>query len=364
MGAAVAKPRYQGLVAARRWEHAPVAPRDDFSLAVGDRLGELTVIGHLARGRLTELYQVWSNRHWCALTAKVVAAEHMKNGRLPTSLRKEERVLHKIRHPNIVQVFGTGDADGRHYLLMEYLAGPSLFDVLEQLPKRRLHVPDAVRAVMHVGAAIHYLHRCGWLYRDLKPGNVHLREGIPVLLDFDVVWPIGDEARRPGDRLGTAPYMAPEQVLREPLTPATDVYGLGALLYELLTGRWSTEEIEDDEDDDDWYDDDDEADEEYAAAMTALPPRSTGGSARNLTTRELNSRYPQLANPAIPPRQRNPQIPVELEKLVLRCLEYDPRKRFKTVSGMLAALAPMLKGRHRLWPENAPVERRADTVTR
>lgn len=364
MAAAVAKPRYQGLVAARRWEHAPAAPRADFSLAVGDRLGELTVIGHLARGRLTELYQVWSNRHWCALTAKVVGAEHMKNGRLPASLRKEERVLARVRHPNIVQVFGTGDANGRHYLLMEYLAGPSLFDVLELLPKRRLHVPDAVRAVMHVGAAVHYLHRCGWLYRDLKPGNVHLREGIPVLLDFDVVWPIGDEARRPGDRLGTAPYMAPEQVLREPLTPATDVYGLGALLYELLTGKWPTEELEEDEDED-WYDDDDDDDEEaYTAVHTALAPRSSGGTPRNLTTRELHSRYPQLVNPVVGPRQRNPQIPVELEKLIVRCLDRDPRKRFQTVSGMLAALAPMLKGRHRLWPEGAPVERRADTVTR
>src|SRR3954468_2059840 len=363
MAAAVAKPRYQGLVAARRWEHAPATPRADFSLAVGDRLGELTVIGHLARGRLTELYQVWSNRHWCALTAKVVAAEHMQRGRLPTSLRKEERVLARVRHPNIVQVFGTGDAEGRHYLLMEYLAGPSLFDVLESLPKRRLHVPDAVRAVMHVGAAIHYLHRCGWLYRDLKPGNVHLREGIPVLLDFDVVWPLEKEARRPGDRLGTAPYMAPEQVLREPLTPATDVYGLGALLYELLTGKWPTEEFEEDEDDDDWYDDDDD-DEPLPAAQTALAPRTTGGSTRALTTRELNHRYPQLVQPVVSPRVRNGQVPVELERLILRALERDPKARFQTVSGMLAALAPMLKGRHRLWPENAPVERRADTVTR
>jgi serine/threonine protein kinase len=362
--AAVAKARYQGLVAARRWEHDPEKPRADFSLAVGDRVGELTVIGHLARGRASELYQVWSNHHWCALTAKMVLPEHVHDGRLPAGLRKEERVLSRVRHPNVVQVFGTGEADGRHYLLMEYLAGPSLFDVLESLPRRRLHVPDAVRAVMHVGAAVHYLHRCGWLYRDLKPANVHLREGIPVLLDFDVVWPLGREGRRPRDRLGTAPYMAPEQALREPLTPATDVYGLGAMLYELLTGKWPTEEFEEDEDDD-WFDDDDDDDEEVvAAAQTAVAPRSTGGSPRALTTRELHQRYPQLVQPVVSPRQRNAQVPVELERLILRALERDPRARFQTVSGMLAALAPMLKGRHRLWPENAPVERRADTVTR
>lgn len=360
--AAIAKPRYQGLVAARRWAHDPARPNAEFSLAVGDRIGELTVIGHLARGRANELYQVWSNRHWCALTAKVVAPEHSRKGHIPAALRKEERVLARVRHPNIVQVFGTGDAEGRHYLLMEYLAGPSLFDVLESLPRRRLHVPDAVRAVMHVGAAIHYLHRCGWLYRDLKPGNVHLREGIPVLLDFDVVWPLGKEARRPGDRLGTAPYMAPEQVLREPLTTATDVYGLGALLYELLTGKWPTEEVEEDEDDEFWYDDEDEDDD--FEPKTAVMPVNSNGTPRNLTTRELNARYPQLTSPVVPPRQRNGQVTPELEKLILRALERDPSRRFQTVSGMLAALAPMLKGRHRLWPENAPVERRADTVTR
>jgi serine/threonine protein kinase len=354
--AAIAKARYQGLSAARRWRHEPVRPRDAFSLSVGDRVGELTVIGHLARGRATELYQVWSNRHWCALTGKLVAPEHCTDGREPAAFRREREVLEKLRHPNIVRLFGSDEAAGRPYMLLEYLAGPSLFDVLEGLPKRRLHVPDAIRAVMHVGAAVHYLHRCGYLYRDLKPANVHLREGIPVLLDFDVVREI-DPPRRPADRLGTAPYMAPEQVLKEPLTAATDVYGLGALMYELLTGRWPTEEPAED-DDDDWDDDDDEP-----------PPRRTGAPANGqetapLTRRELELRYPQLRRRPVALRAHLTSIPRELETLVLRALEPDPADRFQSVSGMLAALAPMLKGRHRLWPENAPVERRNDTASR
>jgi serine/threonine protein kinase len=356
--AAVARARYQGLAAARRWTHDPARPRDKFSLSVGDKVGELTVIGHLACGRHTELYQVWSNRHWCALTGKIARPEFIKDGVAPVTFRREAEVLEKLRHPNIVRLFGSDVAEGRPYILMEYLAGPSLFDVLEGLPKRRLHTPDAIRAIMHVGAAIHYLHRCGYLYRDLKPGNVHLREGVPVLLDFDVVREL-EPVRRPADRLGTAPYMAPEQVLKEPLTAATDVYGLGALLYELVTGKWPNEEPAE-EDEDEWNEwDDDEDDEEEARVI-----EKTAVVDRELTTRELEQRYPQIKQSPVPPRAHASGLPRELETVILRALQADQAERYQTVSGMLAALAPMLKGRHRMWPENAPVERRADTESR
>jgi eukaryotic-like serine/threonine-protein kinase len=346
----IARARYQGLAAVRRWGPESARPRAEFSLAVGDRVGELTVIGHLARGRITELYQVWSNEHWCALTGKVVAPEHLEEDTPPTSFRREESVLRKLQHPNIVRFFGSGKADGRPFLLLEYLPGPSLFDVLQSIVKRRLHVPDAVRAAMHVGAAIHYLHRRGYLYRDLKPANILLREGIPVLVDFDVVRRI--TARKPADRLGTAPYMAPEQILRETLTPATDVYGLGALLYEMLTGHWPTEEATEDFDAwDEWSD-------------ITITPETSAPAVEEMSEDELHARFPQLTRSPVPARHHNSQIPIELDRLILRCLAPDPHQRFQTVSGMLAALAPLLKGRHRLWPEAAPIERRADTSSR
>ena len=348
----VSRPRYQGLAAARRWRHEPVRPKADFSLAVGDRVGELTIIGHLAKGRATELYQVWSNEHWCALTGKLAAPPAEGGEAVQASFRREERVLRKLRHPNIVRYYGSGEAGDRHYILLEYFAGPTLFDMLESLPRRRLHVPDAVRAAMHVGAAVHYLHRQGYLYRDLKPGNVLLREGIPILVDFDVVRKI--DGRRPADRLGTAPYMAPEQVRREPLTPAADVYGLGALLYELLTGHWPTEEPlgEEDEWDDEWME---------TPKPVARPP---GGNGNRPGSAALEVRYPQLHRPPVPPREHLSHLDPALERIIMRCLAQDPAERFQTLSGFLAALAPTLKGRYRLWPEGAPVERRSDTSSR
>ena len=349
----IKRPRYQGLAAARKWTHDPARPRADFSLAVGDRVGELTVIGHLARGRITELYQMWSNEHWCALTGKLVAPDHLDGRTPPMPFRREQSVLRRLRHPNIVRYYGSGVAGSRPYILLEYFSGPSLYEMLESLPKRRLHVPDAIRAAMHIGAAIHYLHRQGYLYRDLKPGNVLLREGIPILVDFDVARK--QTLRRPADRLGTAPYMAPEQVRREQLTPATDVYGLGAVLYELLTGRWPTEEPVDEDEEDEWDEDWDDS---------APPPRTPTGAREPLQTRELAARYPQLTVAPVPPREHLPRLDAVLERILLRCLAPDPADRFQTVSGLLAALAPQLKGRYRLWPESAPIERRSDTRSR
>lgn len=351
----ITRPRYQGLAAARKWAHEPPRPRDDFSLASGARLGDLTIIGHLARGRLTELYQVWSNEHWSALTGKLIAPEHLDDSRTGASFRREEKVLRKLRHPNIVRYFGSGSVDERPFLLLEYLNGPTLFDVLKAMPKRRLYMPDAVRAAMHVGAAVHYLHRQGYIYRDLKPGNILLRDGIPILIDFDVVRKIDD--RKPADRLGTAPYMAPEQILKEKLTPATDVYGLGALLYEMLTGRWPTEEPMD-EDEEEWMEEWLDTDEPRRPAV-----REPHGLDR-LATDDLEARYPQLTSAPTPPREHNRRITADLQKILLRCLDPDPAGRYQTVSGLLAALAPMLKGRYRLWPEAAPVERRSDTTSR
>jgi serine/threonine protein kinase len=317
-------------------------------------VGELTVIGHVARGRTTELYQVWSNDHWAALTGKLIAPEFVGDATAASAFRREQEALKRLSHPNIVRLFGSGRAGDRSYLLLEYFAGPSLFDVLESLPKRRLHVPDGIRATMHIGAAIHYLHRQGFLYRDLKPSNVLLREGIPILVDFDVVRKI--DQRRPSDRLGTAPYMAPEQVLREPLSPATDVYGLGALLYELITGHWPTEEPADE--------DEDPAEEWWYYSEDSRPHHAVNSSGKPLRTAELHSRYPQLKNPPVPPREHLSHLNANLERVLLRCLAPRPADRFQTVSGLLAALAPLLKGRNRLWPEAAPIERRIDTRSR
>jgi serine/threonine protein kinase len=316
-------PRRLGLRHTRESDGA--RPLDGpYAYSTGDRIaGDLTVIGHLAAGRLGHLYQVWSAREWCAFTCKILSPDRRGDRTRAAALRREARILRSARHPNIVRCFGSAEHDGLPFVLLEYLDGPSLFDVLESRPRRRLDLADAVRAAIHLGSAVHHLHRRGYLHLDLKPANLLLRDAVPVLIDLDAARPI--RARRPGRRLGTAPYMAPEQVTCGPLSPATDVYGLGALLYELITGRWPFEEV------------------------------YLGDELRH----GLERQYPQIAGRLPPPPgEFERSLPPSLGRAILRCLEPAQAARFPDMRELLLALGAELGESDSLWPRGVRAERR------
>jgi len=301
--------------------------RHQFPYAVGDRIaGDLTVIGHLAAGRVGHLYQVWSARDWCAYTCKILAAERRRSRADGAALRRESRILRRLQHPALVRSFGQGEHDGLPFLLMEYLEGPTLFDLLEQAPRRQLPISDAVRAAIHIGAALHHLHRNGFLHLDLKPANLLLRDGVPVLIDFDNARPITLGVRL-RTRLGTPPYMAPEHAARRALSAATDVYGLGALLYELVTGRWAFED------------------------SYLREGRGTDDAGQ----------YPQLSGDLpLPPSQFRPGLSESLERTMLTCLAPDPAYRFPAMHQLLLALMEELGDAVSLWPAGVRAERRSE----
>jgi eukaryotic-like serine/threonine-protein kinase len=319
-----ARPRRLGLLYADDRARGMPA-RGPYPYAVGDRIaGDFTITGHLAIGRLCHLYQVWSASEWCAFTCKILAPDRRSRRADVSTLRREARILGGTRHPNLVRHYGQGEHEGSPYLLMEYLEGPSIFELLEASPSRRLPVADAVRVAIHICAAIYHLHRRGYLYLDTKPANLLLRDRVPVVVDLDSA-----RRRRPGllgNGIGTAPYMAPEQVSRQPISAATDVYGIGALLYELLTGRWPFEDVYQEEE-----------------------PREG-----------VERQYPQVSGePPSPPSWFEPATPPTLERTVMRCLAADPAERFDSVHALLRALSEELSENDALWPSAVRVERRA-----
>jgi eukaryotic-like serine/threonine-protein kinase len=151
----------------------------------------------------------------------------------------------------------------------------------------------------------------------MKPANVLLRGGIPVLVDFDLAYRL-QSGQKPRECIETDPYMAPEQCTKEELSPATDIYGVGAVLYEMLTGRWPFED-----------------------ELIDSPEQKT-----------LQDRYPQIRVPRPPrPSTFNAQISPGLEAVLMQCLARHPVHRFASARALAQELVRFLAGKEQLWPE-------------
>ena len=257
----------------------------------------LDVIGRVGDGGGGRVFIVWNQRAWCPMACKVFSS--------PGRAQREAAVLEALDHPNIVRFFGRGRPDT---ILMEYLDGPTLSDVIRTRRRRRLSVSNAVRMAIHLGAALTHVHARGFVHLDVKPSNVIVAVGRPVLFDFSSARPRTDEPL--GHPSGTDAYMAPEQCRGERVTSAADVFGLGATLYEALTGR--------------------------------LP--FPAGTRRHPFT--------QLTTSPIPLRRLAPEVPVGLERLVSACLARDPADRPSALEALLPQLHTFIRTGPRMWPVN------------
>jgi serine/threonine protein kinase len=224
-------------------------------------------------------------------------------------LAREQAVLKRLSHPHILRVYDADRGLERRHVLVDYLPGPSLLARLGAAPRRRLQVVDAVTTAMQLASAVGHLHDKGYLYRDLKPANVLEGHSGSVLIDFGSVFRYRPN-RVPRERLGTDPYMAPEQCLGDALSPATDVYGLGAVLYESLTGEWPFED-----------------------------------QLMNVFDRTLpQNRFPQIAHDVKPLRRRVANLDRRLDETVRRCLARDPADRYQSAAEVLNELLAFADG--------------------
>jgi hypothetical protein len=234
----------------------------------------------------------------------------------------EATAVARLHHPNIVQIYEVGEVDGHPYLALEFVEGGNLAQHVNGAP---LPPPAAARLVEAVARAMEHAHRRRIVHRDLKPANILISaDGTPKVTDFGLA-KVLESGHAPqtqaGAVLGTAPYMAPEQVeAGEAVTAAADVYALGAILYELLTGR----------------------------------PPLVGASLLETLARVRSA-------PPVPPSQLQPSVPRDLETVCLKCLEKDPHRRYASAEALadnlyrflrhepVAARRPGLAGRLAAW---------------
>ncbi|MGN6274827.1 MAG: protein kinase domain-containing protein [Solirubrobacterales bacterium] len=239
-----------------------------------------------------------------------VLAEHLSDDeRFVARFRREALAVAKLIHPNIVQVYDTGVDRGRHYIVMEFVDGRSGAQILQR------QGPVEPEAAAEIGvqacAGLDYAHRRGIIHRDVKPGNLMVVGGpigggemIVKLTDFGIARAI-EQTRitQVGSVVGTAAYLAPEQVRGEEATPATDVYALGVVLYQFLTGRLPYE----------------------------------GSSLAELAVRQQNEK-------PLPPSTYDSEVPETLGAAVLRALEGDPNRRYASADELAAGLRLGLEG--------------------
>jgi serine/threonine protein kinase len=257
-----------------------MSERASWELAEGDEIAQgRTVMRLLGGGRRYEAYLVWDERMLASMVAKLLRPDQVEDERALRALRREADALEALAHPVILRGFDAVLDPPHPHVLVEHLEGPTLRELLRD--ERTLPAERVRRLGMRVASALHYMAGEGWLHLDLKPSNVVVSDP-PRVIDLSLARTL-ERAARVRDPIGTNAYMAPEQC--DPngeLSSATDVWGLGATLYQALAG--------------------------WRPFPKSIP----------------EERFPQLHLEA---RPLPPGVPRDLSGVVLTCLRPDPARR-------------------------------------
>jgi serine/threonine-protein kinase len=265
------------------------------------------VIESLGRGGMAEVFKVWDNQRAVHLAMKVLRQDIAQDPIFLRRFQREAKALSSLQHPNIVRFFGLDREDLISFLLMEYVEGVSLQAEILRNNDAPLQNNRVMEILQPICSALHYAHQQGITHCDLKPGNILIDyNGRVLLTDFGIARTL-DAATATMAGIGTPAYMAPELVRGEEATPQTDVYALGVVLYEMLTGG-------------------------------ERPFTGEGASITGTTAEKV--RWEQVKAAPTPPSHYNPKILPDWERVVLRCLEKGKHQRFAGPMDVFKAIQP------------------------
>jgi serine/threonine-protein kinase len=251
------------------------------------------IIGEIGAGGMAVIFKAVQNSLNRPVAIKELKSDFINDPQVVARFIREATALAALQHENIVHIYDFVKEDNTFRMLMEFVEGIDLFDLLEKVH----HIPPDVAAVvgLAVCSALEYAHYRGIIHRDIKPSNIIIsRKGEVKLMDFGIARDenLGD-LTRPGTSLGTPAYMSPEQIMGVKIDFRSDIFSFGVVLYQTLTGY--------------------------------KPFQESGG--KSIMHKILNTEY-------IRPRKLNPNIPRKLEKIIIRCLAKEPKDRYES-TGML-----------------------------
>ena len=267
--------------------------------------GAYELLAEVGRGGMGVVYRARQKGLERTVAVKMILASFLASPEHVRRFQVEARAAAGLRHPHIVQIYEVGQVHGQHFFAMQYIEGGSL---AQRIARGPLDPHAAVRLMAHVARAVAHLHQQGIVHRDLKPSNILVDEAeTPYVTDFGLakVFAPGSEMTATGVIAGTPSYMAPEQAAGRgaEVGPASDIYSLGAILYESLTGRPVFRE--------------ETALDTLLAVMTGEP---------------------------IPPRELNPRIPRPVQIICMKCLARRPGDRYASAAALADDLECFLKG--------------------